>query len=421
MVNKVKKRILFSINRTHNFMQKMLILYLLALCFSYTYGINLNSISIRISDIILFAFIFIGVCLIILRKEIRIHPKIFLPIIPFILLETILPIIGAFSADLTDIASGFRILILYLPIIVYFLLYGLKGIEILDNRISNSLKIVIVANFIYSMVQLLVVFNYFPENMLVTKYFEQWTVDEHFQIIDGIRASGFFVNTTSLSVFGLISMSYFLAKYRKFHYNKDLLYAAAALTLIIVSTSRMAYISATVILVVALLINIRKSWKFFIIISSISTAVLFFINKSVGFDMFFSRFIRLQDGLENDYSMKARLVNWDNILEILDTTFPIGTLISPIRIFGSIDSGYLTYYAQGKWLFILALVFLFLSIMVILCKYLFNPNNYWSVIFLLFVSIYVFTALIISNPLRSPTIIFFLTYSIVYIKYESRI
>lgn len=421
MVNKVKKRNMFRINRTHNFMQKMLVLYLLALCFCYTYGINLNSISIRISDIILFAFIFIGVCLIILRKEIRIHPKVFLPFIPLILLETILPIIGAFSADLTDIASGFRILTLYLPIIVYFQLYGSKGIEILDNRISNCLKVVIVANFIYSMVQLLVVFNYFPESMLVTKYFEQWAVDEHFQIIDGIRASGFFVNTTSLSVFGLISMSYFLAKYRKFQDNKDILYGATALTLIIVSTSRLAYISATVIIIIALLLNVRKSWKFFIIISSISTAVLFFINKSVGFDMFFSRFIRLQDGLENDYSMKARLVNWDYILESLNTTSPIGTLISPIRIFGSIDSGYLTYYAQGKWLFILALIFLFLSIMVIIFKYLFNPKNYWSVIFLLFISIYIFMALIISNPLRSPTIIFFLTYSIVYIKYESRI
>lgn len=406
-----------EISRSQIFIMRLTVFYLITLCFGYSYGITLfGSINLRVSDFIAIFLVLFGLFLLFKINNIYIKP--FIPILPFLTLEVILPIIGGvFLVSIQDISSGFRIVLLYMPILLYFFFFGTKALSLFDNMIYKTLQWVVILNLIYCSIQFLVLYSILPENVLLENYLSQWAVDDHYRILDGLRASGFFINSTSLSIFGLISMAYFLSKYILLSGRKNLYFGLTSLILVIASTSRTAYLVALVFIVLVILMNVRKSFKLILVGSVAILVFIIVINNTLGGEEFFSRFIRLDDGLESDYSLGLRMeVIWPYVITNL-SSYPVGTLIPPTNVFGVVDSGYLTYYAQGKWMFIISLIFLLiLTAYKYLLKFLKRDN--WSVIFLIFILIYIFTSMIVSNPLRNPIVIYFLLYAL-FISYNS--
>ena len=115
-------------------------------------------------------------------------------------------------------------------------------------------------------------------------------------------------------------------------------YILASLVLIIASTSRTAYLIAFVFIIIAIFLNFRKSFKLIGIGTIVIIAVIIIINNTLGVEEYFSRFLRLDDGLENDYSLNLRAqVIWPYVLNNL-SSYPVGTLVPPTDIFGVIDS-----------------------------------------------------------------------------------
>ena len=100
------------------------------------------------------------------------------------------------------------------------MLYGLRSQEILDDMVYKTLKWIVILNMLYCFIQFLVLYDVLSMSVLLENYLVRWAVDSHYSVIDGLRASGFFINSTSLSIFGLISMAYFLSKYIKFSGRK---------------------------------------------------------------------------------------------------------------------------------------------------------------------------------------------------------
>lgn len=410
------------LNKFHNFYINISVLYFTFLCLFYPYGITLfGGVSFRIPDLLAIIVVFLSLITIIAWNKLRLTPIVLYPMIPLISLEIILPILGGVILfNLSDINSGFRIILLYAPLILYFLIFGFSGINAFNYKFQKALKFILILNTFYCLIQIFVLFNLVPSSFLFTIKLKGFAVDEHFKVIDGLRASGFFINSTSLSIFGILSMSYFFAKFISYNKNSFLLYGFLSLLLIVLSTSRTAYVCALIIFAITILFSLRKSFKLVFITSLFSMFIIIFIETTVGVDSFFSRFIRLKEGLENDYSLGHRLqITWPYVLESL-RGYNFGTLIPPNQVFGVIDSGYLTYYAQGKWLFIIAILNLFVSTSILILKS-YLKNVIWSPTFLLFLLIYITLAMVVSNPLRSPILIYMLIYAVVLNNFERRI
>ena len=91
--------------------------------------------------------------------------------------------------------------------------------------------------------------------------------------------------------------------------------------------------------------------------------------------------------------------------------YKLGTLIQAPRTLPLIDSGYLTYYLQGKWASVAALSLLLAGHWFVGLRAYFGPAVRRVGVMTLFLGIFLTIALAISNPLRSPLVIFFIVYS----------
>ena len=99
MQNKKK----FKFNSDQILYARGVILYLIALCFGYPYGLTLiGDVNFRIPDVIALLLILLGGLLLLKIKRVLIKP--FIVILPFLILEIILPIIGGvFQTGFWDI------------------------------------------------------------------------------------------------------------------------------------------------------------------------------------------------------------------------------------------------------------------------------------------------------------------------------
>jgi hypothetical protein len=127
----------------------------------------------------------------------------------------------------------------------------------------------------------------------------------------------------------------------------------------------------------------------------------------------FSRFQRLADaGLLEDRSFGERVYDtWPTALAAA-RDYHFGTLIQAPRALPLIDSGYLTYYLQGKWLFVAAVVVLLAGQWLLGLRAFFGARSQRLGLMTLFLAIFLTGALIISNPLRSPLVISFVVFSL---------
>ncbi len=97
----------------------------------------------------------------------------------------------------------------------------------------------------------------------------------------------------------------------------------------------------------------RRKLKLVAILLAGVAAILLVIEQTIGLEQAFYRFTRIvESGLLADVSFGQRIQHtWPAALAVA-RDYPFGTLISAPRIAALIDSGYLNFYMQGKWVFI---------------------------------------------------------------------
>lgn len=399
----------------------LLKIYFISLLFLYPYGIK--ELGLRITDIIAIPLIFLGLLIIFKKKEIN-NIIFLLPIIPLFLFEIIYPLLGViYFSSYEPINSSLRMLLLYFPILLFCFTTNQQELVKFDQYIEKILKIAVWCNLIYSVIQNLVIVNLLPRFFLITELLIPYAVDDHFRVIDGIRASGFFVNTTALAIFSAVAMIYFSAKYLASKSIKYSIYILISILLVILTTSRAILLVTMLfllILIIAALIKLKSISRVLRMIIGLTIGGLIayiYLQKMFDLDVFFERLTRIgEGGLENDLSFSYRSdYLWPHVLSEASKHF-FGTLENSQKVIGLIDSGYLTYYAQGKFIGIACVALLLIQIFIIAFKY-FRFKTKWG-LFLIGILTLILIAAVVNNPFRSPIIIFFLCYGFISYNFE---
>ncbi|MHB9878037.1 hypothetical protein ACSMXM_00020 [Pacificimonas sp. ICDLI1SI03] len=403
-------------------LQRMLtssiLLFLCTTLFMYPYGIAITGENyLRVPDFFALTSLIIGTSIIILRKRIYRYPALEIIILPFAFCEIIYPLLSVFGlgAGLAEFSNSLRMMLLWLPPLFLLWTTPPERFPTFDTAVAKLFRIALVANFIYGFIQMLYYIGLLPKFFVITYLLEPFAVDSHFRIINNIRASGFFVNTTGLAAFAMLCESYFFARFIVRKENKDLYFGALAAMIAIMTLSRAA-MAGTVAVMFFLWLTLKLKQKITvpIIIFFASTIFLMLMDEYIGIDRLFYRYeVFMQLGIGgalSDSSFSLRLYEfWPQILARLQN-YPFGTLSSPGDKLGLIDSGYLTYYAQGRLLFLGTAVFAIIGMLAISWPAFLRRRNEGA-IQLGFIALYLIGAMVISIPTRYSFIVFFIVYS----------
>ncbi len=409
----------------------LLALYLLAYFFFYPYGVPITgTATARLVDLVALLCIVLGGLALVQHMRINATVLVFWPILPFLAMELLLPLAGGvvFNAPGGGFNAG-RLFILHAPVLIAACFCVTARLDELHGRITRMLQIILIANLIYAAMQLGVGFGVLPEAVLFMELLAPFAADDNYDTVRNLRESGFFANSTALAQMGIVCQAYFLARYQEGNRRSDLFFALLGMATVVLSTSRAAYASMFLIIgwmlaqsLLSLKVRrIRQVFTIGVVLGIAGALVLWLIATLFGFEEFFARFIRIfEGGLENDYSFSTRADElWPATLYQVHTYYPYGTLLPAPQVLGLIDSGYLTYYAQGLWLAIATLAALFGSLLWRTQVQLRGWNN-WARHFVFFLLLYILPAMVVNNAMRSPLLIFLLYYGMWAIHYEVR-
>jgi hypothetical protein len=398
--------------------------YLVALLFLYPYGVSLgDEASLRLSDLFALLALVVGAGALVLRQQIRID-RTFLAIAgAFVLLELLLPFVGAIGYRRPgDAASALRMAMLWLPMVFLTMLAPPRNSVLFEAKLERVLSVTLWLNIGYAILQIANTLGVVPRALLVTSWLEPWAVDKNYNLIQGLRPAGFFANSTALSVFGIVCLAFFYARYVSGAVRRDLVNTLLALGVVALSTSRTAYAAAAAILFAGWLhLSPGRKGVMALLLASGIAALLVVVEQTVGIDEAFYRFQRLADsGLLEDVSLGKRVnQSWPAAIAAAQS-YPIGTLVQATRALPVIDSGYLNYYLQGRWVFVAAVAVLLAGQWWLGLRAFFGPASRRLGLLALFLAIYLSAAMIVSNPLRSPLMIAFIVFALWRIRFEQQ-
>lgn len=399
-----------------------LALYLIAYLYTYPYGINLGgTASFRLVDI--FALFMIGLSGILLFQYKRINAivLIFWPLLPLFLFEVTAPLLSVpVYGEVDGISNTLRMVILHTPILLAAAFCASQRLDELTRSIARIFQVALIANLIYASMQLSVRFDVLPRSVLFTEQFKPFSVDTHLQTSSYIRPPGFFHKVTGLAQFGFIAFAFFFARYQDRERGLDLFWSMIGVMFVVVSTSRATYVVVFLVVLWVLgsylrsfeLRNLRRLIQFLLIGVFIIGLVIWLLSRVTDVNIFFERIFVLvnRDELESDSSLSARIELWPRLLRRAEA-YPFGTLRPAAELVGTVDSGFLSYYIQARWLGVLILLFTF---SVLFYKAILIKPRYrtWAHRFVLYLLFYIVPNMIVLNPTHAPLIIFMLYYGI---------
>ncbi len=402
----------------------LFIAYFLAILYVYPYGVPVaEDVNLRPPDLLALGLLVLGFAAICMRGEVRADTLVFGVAGAFLLLEIALPVVGAVGyRRVTDAVGSIRMAMLWLPMVFLTMLVPGSASVRFEETLSRILAFTLWANVAYALLQLAASMGVVPHAALPTTWLEPWSVDKNFDPIQGIRPAGFFANSTALSVFGMVCLCFYYSRYVAAGVRKDLMYTLLAVVIVVFSTSRAAYATCAAILLAGWF-SLRGDRRTLIAAIGVVGVVglLAIVQATVGIDVAFSRFQRLADvGLLADPSFGSRVYDiWPRALEAA-RDYRFGTLIQAPRALPLIDSGYLNYYLQGRWVFLAAVAVLVGGLWFVGLRSWLGPVSRRGCVLALFLAIYLTGALAISNPLRNPLMILFLVYALWRVSAEQR-
>ena len=396
--------------------QALMLWYLAALLFLYPYGVSMGEeASLRFSDIFAVVAMLVGLAAVLQRGSIKLDRTLAGVIGAFVVLELAAPFVGAVGYRRPlDVASSVRMAMLWMPMILLAMLAPAWRALPFERNVAQILTVTLWLNFGYALLQIATTVGAAPATLLVTNLLEPWAVDKNYNLIQGLRPAGFFANSTALSVFGIVCLCFFFARFVAGGVRQDLLRSLLSVGVVVLSTSRTAYATAALILLAGWwLLSTGRKTVIAILLAVGIVAILVVVEQTVGVQEAFYRFQRLADsGILEDASFGKRVnQSWPAAIEAA-RDYRFGTLIQAPRALPVIDSGYLNYYLQGKWLFVAALVPLLAGLWFLGLRAYFGPRSRRLGVMALFLAIFLSAALVVSNPLRSPLMIFFIVYTL---------
>ena len=206
-------------------------------------------INLRFTDLVALVPLALGAMAVLLRGRIRIEPTLWTVIGLFVLFEMYAPIVGAIGYRRpTDIVSAIRMAMLWLPMLLLTMLAHPLAALSFEEQLARILRWAIWLNLLYAGLQVGSVLGFVPRSMLVTEWLASYAVDRSYDIIQGIRPAGFFSRSTALSVFGIVCLCFFYARFVSSGQRRDLLYSLLAAAIVVLTTSRTAYAATAAIL-----------------------------------------------------------------------------------------------------------------------------------------------------------------------------
>ncbi len=396
--------------------QALMLWYLAALLFLYPYGISLGEdASVRLPDIFAVLALLMGFAAVLQRGSVKFDRTLFAVVGAFVVLELVAPFVGAVGYRRPlDVTSSIRMAMLWMPMLLLVMLASPWRALPFERSVARILTFTLWLNLGYALLQVATTVGAAPRTLLVTTWLEPWAVDKNYNLIQGLRPAGFFANSTALSVFGVVCLCFFFARYVAGNLREDLVRSLLSVGVIVLSTSRTAYAAAALILVAGWwLLSARRKTLIGLLVAAGVVAVLVVVEQTVGVQEAFYRFQRIaESGILEDQSFGKRVnESWPAALEAA-RDYRFGTLIQAPRALPVIDSGYLNYYLQGKWLFVAALVPLLGGLWFLGLRAFLGPPERRIGVMALFLAIFLTGAMIVSNPLRSPLMIFFVVYAL---------
>ena len=361
--------------------------YLFSITIFYQYGIG----SVRFFDIITLIVIFFCIKEILVEKKLEVDKKL-LFFLPLILSESYFNLISI-TIDIENFLTFIRYFFIYLTPILLISLDKKR-----ECKIKNYFLFLLIINVIYSAVQISVGNNLLNEKFLFTRNFNMILAESHLELFKWTsRVNGFFINSTQYSIFlsVYLYLLYDKAIKTKIDLKKSIIILLTIIS-IILTQSRLA-----------LLIAVLNTVCFFIFSKEKSKILIFSTFSLLIFKNYLSKYLfrvyRLFNQGESDYSAHTRLVLWKEILKKMDE-YPFGTIEGAVKTLGLVDSGYLTYYIQGKWLMLIP-IFVLISF---LYFYSISTKNF----FLFFLTNYLTVVMFFFNILHNFFIVFIIIYFI---------
>lgn len=397
--------------------ETLLLCYLFFFLFFYPYGFFLfGEAALRVPDIFAISCTFLGVITLLYSPKLSRSAWCLWPIIPLALCEILFPLIGvlAAGAGASGLSNSLRMILIWAPMALYIVLFGHHYDTFPHKRITHIFVLALMVNIFIGATQILYRLNIVSEAFIITTYIENFVVDEHYRIIDGFRISGSFSTANTLGIFGLITLIHCISVYEKLP-SRNLFAVMILASIVVTFTLSRSTVFALILIILTYVITTRlsKSIRFIVSFSALLTIALIAINHYIGLDIItrrFEVFYNLESTeIMTDSSLSSRTrEKWPQIISNLGA-YPLGTLTPPGEKFGVIDSGYLTYYAQGRWPFLLSFFFLLVPLVWNGTGIFKRDRNRYKLA-LFFLSIYLTGAMVALIPTRTPLIIFMLTY-----------
>jgi hypothetical protein len=268
-----------------------------------------------------------------------------------------------------------------------------------EESLAKLLAVTLWLNLAYAVLQVAAAIGVVPRQLLITEWLQPWAVDHNYNVIQGLRPAGFFNNSTALSVFGIVCLCFFYARHVSSGARKDLVYALVAIGIVVLSTSRAAYAACAAIIFAGWWhLDRPQVHALTAILVAGGAGPLILVQETIGVEVVSTGSSALRRAACWRMNRLVRVHQiWPAALAAArDYTF--GTLIQPTRALPLIDSGYLTYYLQGKWPFVAALAALLSSFWYFGLRAFFGLKSQRFGILALFLAIYLAGALLISNP-----------------------
>jgi hypothetical protein len=387
---------------------KFFTFYLISLVTLVPYGIP-GGANIRVTD--LFALMLLSSGFLLLLYGRTLSYRIFIvPLLLFIFLEFYTPIAGMILYGTSSITTSIRTILMWGPILLYWGLMDEN--ENIEKRLDFVLKLGLSINFLLAMMQLVISLGFLPEALLPTYYLQVFAVDEHYKLYEPFRSSGLFVNSTGLALFSTLAFIFYYSRMLT-GIKRTTVWTFMAFILVLLTTSRTAVVFMVLIIFLGLFFaNAKTKITVSISMTILIGILLYILDTYVGLESFFWRFQRIYDsGLLEDVSFGHRLnVLWPSALEAVKD-LPFGTLSSSPIVLGVIDSGYLTYYTQGKWIFIFVLLYLLFYMFIKIFKRVKLEELKWIKLFISFLAFYILLTMVVGNPMRIQIVIVFIILS----------
>lgn len=344
--------------------------FLLVLSMSFLSAPTLHDFggaSINVYDVLLLWCL--GVAGVIVCMTGRVKVSMGASIVPLLIhyaLLVVLPVVGfiVYQYDIGNVTSSIRFAFIVSSISALWLMVAGKE-EPVMRALMCALFIGLLGNFSLASLQHAEFFGMIQGEYLPHYWYEDMVENPKFN--NPGRAVGFFSGPNQLGWFGVVGALLFMGRiiaYREKSWS-DITIFAVSVAIVILSTSRSAFISLAVSAITVTALSYAAKQRVgritFIAICISGASVYGLLASGIGGYVVRGLTAVAHMDLASDGSFAARSqYAWQNAIQAFES-YPLGYGGDPVSIAGTIDSGWLSYLVQGSMMLVTSFLLLIVS------------------------------------------------------------